>query len=215
MKTTSLPGLLALAALLAASGLAARPVSYAGGHMLMIDHQSDRDQWSYTYSPSFRWSVSAGRLRLDGLERTGLLDLRYARSARLLQRWNLPEAQANAFAWAGLGEARTGLGTGTARHLGLQLDYETRRVYTSFVSELHEGEGWSHRLDTASLGWAPYPHDVDRVATWFVLKGMHTTNALDRGVKPAAMLRLFTTRWWLEVGADGDGKPLASFMLNL
>lgn len=215
MKTISLPGLLALAALLAAGGLAARPVSYAGGHMLMIDHQSDLDQWSYTYSPSFRWSVSAGRLRLEGLERTGSLDLRYARAARLLHRWNLPTAQANAFAWAGLGEARTGLGTGAARHLGLQLDYETRRIYTAFVSELHEGEGWSHRLDTASLGWAPYPHDVDRMATWFVLKGMRATNAREREVKPAAVLRLFTPRWWLEVGTDADGKPLANLMLNL
>jgi hypothetical protein len=29
------------------------------------------------------------------------------------------------------------------------------------------------------------------------------------------MLRFFTTRWWFEVGADGDGKPLANLMINL
>lgn len=194
--------------------LGARPVSYADGHMLMAEHDADAFHASYTYSPSFRWSASLGTLRHDALGRSGRLSLDYLRAARLLHRWNLPAAQANAFAWGGLGRARTDLGDGIARHIGLQLDYETRRVYTSFVSELHEGGGWSHRFDAASLGWAPYEHDVDRMATWIVLKGTRATNADDRDVKGALFLRFFTTRWWLEAGADEDGRPLANLMLN-
>ncbi|MGL6290692.1 MAG: hypothetical protein ACRC2H_08415 [Silanimonas sp.] len=207
--------LLALAAVALASPTLARPISYADGHMLMAEHEPDVDRVSYTFSPSFRWSVSAGGLRATELERSGELELGYMRAAHLLHRWNLPSAQANAFVWGGLGEGRTTLGRGLARHVGLQLDYETRRVYTSLVSELHEGDGWSHRFDTAAIGWAPYEHDVDRVATWVVLKGMRTTNATDNAIKPAAVLRFFTTRWWLEVGADADGRPLANLMLNL
>lgn len=208
-------GLSAAIAVVPSGDLAARPVSYAGGHMLMVDHQPDMDLYSYTYSPSFRWSASLGALRVDDLSRTGSLDLNYVRGARLLKRWNLPSAQANAFGWAGVGEARTDLGSGLARHAGLQLDYETRRIYTSVMSELHEGPGWSHRFDTAAIGWAPYAHDVDRIATWFVLKGSQTTNALESDVQPTLVLRLFTTRWWLEVGANGDGEPVANLMLNL
>jgi hypothetical protein len=215
MPLRILPGLLALAALVSAGDLLARPISYADGHMLMLDHQPDMDLVSYTYSPSVRWAGSAGLLRLEGLERTGTLELGYVRVAHLLHRWNLPTAQANAFVWGGLGEGRTALGTGLARHAGIQLDYETRRIYTSLVSERHEGEGWSHRLDTASIGWAPYKHDVDRMATWIVLKGMRTTKAIDDGLEPVAVLRFFTTRWWVEVGATGDGKPVANLMLNL
>jgi hypothetical protein len=215
MQPVFFKGLLALIGVVLASPLAARPVSYADGHMLMVDHQADIDLVSYTYSPTFRWSVSAGGLRATDLARSETLELGYVRAARLLHRWNLPEAQANAFVWGGLGEGRTAFGSGLARHVGLQLDYETRRVYTSFVSELHEGSGWSHRFDTAAVGWAPYAHDVDRVATWIVLKGMRTTHAVDDTVKPAAALRFFTTRWWLEVGADADGRPLANLMLNL
>lgn len=207
--------LLGLLFAMLATNATGRPVSYAGGHMLMADHQADMDLVSYTYSPSFRWAASAGLLRIEGLERTGTLELRYARAARLLHRWNLPAAQANAFAWGGIGEARTAVGNGLARHAGLQLDYETRRVYTSLVSEWHEGTQWSHRIDSAALGWAPYAHDVGHVATWFVLKGSRTTNALDADPKPAAVLRLFTTRWWVELGADADGRPLANLMLNL
>lgn len=208
-------GLMALAGVALASPALARPISYAGGHMLMVEHEPDVDRFSYTYSPSYRWSVSAGGVRADGLQRTDELELGYVRTSRLLHRWNLPAAQANAFVWGGVGQGRTALGDGLARHVGLQLDYETRRIYTSLVTELHEGDGWSHRFDTAAIGWAPYEHDIDRVATWVVLKGMRTTNAIDDGIKPVAVLRFFTTRWWLEVGADADGQPLANVMINL
>ena len=214
MQRTTLPALMAAVALALAGPLTARPISYADGHMLMAESDTDAFHASYTYSPSFRWSASVGTLRHDGLGRSGRLSLDYVRAARLLHRWNLPTAQANAFGWVGAGRARTALGDGTARHAGLQVDYETRRVYTSFVSELHEGDGWSHRFDSASLGWAPYPHDIDRMATWFVLKGTRTTNADDRDVKGALVLRLFTTTWWVEAGADEDGRPLANLMLN-
>lgn len=209
------PMALAAATLLAvASPLCARPITYAGGHVLVVDHQPTLNQWRYTHSPSFRWSVSVGGLRADQLGRSEELDVDYLRAARLLHRWNLPTAQANAFVWAGFGHARTGLGDGSARHLGLQLDYETKRIYTALVSELHEGNGWSHRFDTAMLGWAPYPHDIDRLATWVVLKGMQTSNADKDGLKAALVLRFFTTRWWLEAGADEDGRPLANLMIN-
>lgn len=215
MKSLFALGLTALAGVVIATPAAARPVSYADGHILIVDHQPDLDVVSYTFSPSFRWSASAGALRLQGLERSDTLELAYVRGSHLLKRWNLHAAQANAFVWGGLGESRTALGDGLARHIGLQLDYETRRVYTSLVSELHEGDGWSHRMDTASLGWAPYEHDVGRVATWVVLRGMRTSNSVEDDVEPIAVLRFFTTRWWLEVGANGDGQPVANLMLNL
>ena len=208
-------GLQALALLALSMPALARPVSYAGGHMFMADHASDMDLLSYTYSPSFRWSASVGALRVDDLARSGRFDLNYVRASRLLRRWNLPSAQANVFGWVGLGEARTASGSGLGRHVGVQLDYETKRVYTAFVSELHEGGGYSNRFDTASVGWAPYAHDVDRMATWIVLKGQRSSGAIDDGVKPIAVLRFFTTRWWVEVGADGDGRPVANVMLNL
>lgn len=213
MTLRTLMALMAIALLFPAT-LPARPVSYAGGHMLMADHQPDMDQWSYTYSPSFRWSASVGQLRAEDLESTHELDLSYLRAARLLHRWNLPAAQANAFVWGGIGHGRTRHASGTARHLGLQIDYETRRVYTSLVSELHEGSGWSHRFDTAAVGWAPYAHDVDRMATWIVLKGMRATHTDEADIKAAAMLRLFTLNWWFEAGADEDGRPLVNLMFN-
>lgn len=181
----------------------------------MADHGADMDLLSYTYSPSFRWSGSVGRLHVDDLQTAGDSRLDYVRVSHLVKRWNGPASQGNAFIWGGLGHRRTDVASGTERHLGLQLDWETRRVYTSVISEWHGGAGPDYRLDAVALGWAPYEHDLDRMATWFVVKGMRTQGALDDDWKPVGVLRLFTARWWLEVGADGDGQPVANLMLNL
>ena len=208
-----------LCGLLLAPAASARPVSYADGHMFMADYQPDMQQVSYTYSPSFRWSGSVGQLRVDELDGVDESRLTYVRSSRLLRRWNAPASQGNAFGWVGVGHRRfdtgTGRESGTAYHAGFQLDWETRRVYTSVTSEWHGGVGPGYRLDTASLGWAPYKHDHDRMATWLVLKGMRTEGAIDEDVMPVAMLRFFTARWWVEIGANADGEPLANLMLNL
>jgi hypothetical protein len=215
MSRTWIRAVVVSTAFAASASALARPISYAGGHMLMADHQSDMDQWSYAYSPSFRWSASLGELRLDETGGHDELTLRYVRASRLLKRWNLPAAQANVFVWGGLGQVDLRHGSsGSARHVGFQADYETRRIYTSFVSELHEGTGGSRRFDTASIGWAPYEHDIDRMAAWIVVKGLRTSDAVDDPIKGATMLRLFTPRWWLEAGVDTDGQPLGNIMIN-
>ena len=210
---------LPLCGLLLATAASARPVSYADGHMFMADYQPDMQQASYTYSPSFRWSASVGQLRVDDLDGAAESRLDYVRSARLLRRWNGPASQGNAFGWVGVGHRRfdtaSGRDSGTAWHTGFQLDWETRRVYTALTSEWHGGAGPDFRLDTASLGWAPYKHDHDRMATWFVVKGMRTEGAIDEDVMPVGMLRFFTARWWVEIGATADGEPIANLMLNL
>ncbi len=204
----------ALALLAIAPSAHARPITYTGGTMLMAETTDDGSHASLTRSHSFRWATSVGVLRHDDLGRTGELDLEYVRVAHLVRRWNFPEAQGNAFVWVGAGHARTDVGSGFSPHVGLQVDYETRRIYTAFNSDLYEGDGWSHRMDMVTLGWAPYEHDIDRLATWIVVRGTHTTNADDSGVVGQAFLRFFTPKWWLEVGADEDGQPLAGLMIN-
>ncbi|HAI58333.1 MAG TPA: hypothetical protein DCM32_00435 [Xanthomonadaceae bacterium] len=204
----------ALAVLAIAPPTLARPITYTGGTVMRADTHADGHHVRLTHSHTFRWSSSVGTIRYDGLARTGELDIEYVRVAHLAHRWNFPTAQGNAFIWGGVGHARTRLGSGFSPHVGLQLDYETRRIYTAFNSDLYEGDGWSHRMDVATIGWAPYEHDIDRLATWIVVRGTHTTNAAESGVMAQAILRFFTPTWWLEVGADENGEPLAGLMIN-
>lgn len=51
-----------------------------------------------------------------------------------------------------------------------QLDYETRCVYASMRTDLHEASSFSHRIDTPQLGWAPDEHDYQTLAVWFVIQ---------------------------------------------
>lgn len=203
-----------LALLAFASAAHARPIGYAGGQMLMLDASDDLQQLSVTHAPSFRYAFAAGHLRaadLTGADDT--LSTTYLRAAILAKRWNLPRAQANVFVWGGLGSARYA-GADGSRHIGAQVDYETRRIYTSLVSELHEGSGFSYRFDTAAVGIAPYEHDMERMASWIVLKAKHTSNARDTSLKPEIAWRMFTAKWWLDAGIDADGKPSINLMLN-
>ncbi len=193
----------------------ARPITYTGGQVLVAEAQADQWQARYTYSHSFRHSTSVGYVRMDELRNTGELDLGYVRAAWLARRWNQPTSQGNLFIWGGLGYANTDLGSGVGRHIGFQADWETRRIYTAAVSELHDGSGWRHRNDTVSLGVAPFEHDFERTAVWLVGKGMRTTGMIDDKPKAALVLRLFNPSWWLEAGVDSNGKPLAFFMINL
>ena len=214
MRLFLLAGFACALALLPGAG-EARPITYTGGQVLVTEVQADQWQARSTYSHSFRHSTSVGYLSMSDLRNTGELDVAYVRAAWLARRWNQPSSQGNLFIYGGLGHARTDIGNGLARHAGFQADWETRRIYTAAMSELHDGSGWRHRNDTLALGVAPFEHDFERTAVWLVGKGMRTTGMKDNERKGALMVRLFNPSWWLEAGVDTNGKPLAFFMINL
>ena len=210
-------GLGALALGLLAAPLAAKPIAYARGTTLMAEYGAGTmNEVQAFYAPRYWWSAGAGWLALDSEDGTLERDIVYVRANLLAKRWNLPAAQANVFAWGGLGTA-TGsdfAGSTLARNVGFQVDYETRRVYGAFRSDLQESDEFSHRIDTLQLGWAPYEHDYDTLATWVVVQGRHYGNGLYDGTETALLVRLFKGGTWVEVGATADGRVQAMAMFN-
>ncbi|HEY1141229.1 MAG TPA: hypothetical protein VGE88_13640, partial [Lysobacter sp.] len=89
-----------------------------------------------------------------------------------------------------------------------------RRVYSAFRSDLHESDRFSHRIDTLQLGWAPYAHDYDTLATWFVVQGRRYTGDIMDGTETAFLVRFFKRGTWVEVGATTEGKLQAMAMFN-
>ncbi|MGY6555479.1 MAG: hypothetical protein ACXIUM_13270 [Wenzhouxiangella sp.] len=191
----------------------ARPVSWPGGQVVIVDAQSEQVQWRYSYSQDFRTAFGVGGLYREGLTETGELNTEFLHATRLLWRRNQPASQANVFGWTGLGYGRTDLGSGLSGLVGIQADWESKRFYVAGRSEWHAGSGWSHRFNSLSFAVAPYEHDFDRIATWIVLRGMQTSRA-DSDAKAAVLLRFFAPRWWIEFGVDSDSKPLANLMFN-
>lgn len=207
--------------LLAAPTAEAKPIAFGEGNTLMYEYGAGTMQEAQAfYAPRPWYSVGVAYLHLEADDESFSRDIMYTRFNYLVKRWNLPKAQGNIFAWGGIGAARGSDfdGTKATPNAGLQADYETRRVYASLKTDWQQSSAFAHHIGTVQLGVAPYEHDYDTVATWFVVQAREYSGGIFSGVEYAALLRLFrATRHgsaWLEAGATQDGKLQAMLMIN-
>jgi hypothetical protein len=195
----------------------AKPIAFAHGTTVMAEYGAGTmNEAQVFYAPKYFYSLGAGYLELesdiDGRRR----EITYVRTNYLVKRWNQENSQANVFVWGGAGQAYVSeINDHTfAWNAGGQIDYETRRIYSSFKTDLHRSNAFSHRIDTLQLGIAPYKHDIDTLATWFVVQGRHYTGGIHDGTEWALLLRLFKGGAWIDVGVTDDGKLQAMAMVN-
>lgn len=195
----------------------AKPIAFADGTTMMAESGAGTmTEAQVFHAPRHWWSAGAGVLELRAEDRAFDRRIRYLRANLLAKRWNLPATQANVFVWGGVGRARGSdfAGSESAVNAGAQVDYETRRVYASLKADWHRADTFDHHIDTLQLGFAPYAHDYDGLATWVVLQGGNYTNGLYDGTEWALLLRLFKGGTWIEAGVTQDGKPQAMLMFN-
>jgi len=201
----------------AAAPAYAKPIAFADGTTVMAEYGAGTMQeFQVFYAPRFYYSVGGGQVDFTSDVDGRTEHITYARLNWLAHRWNLEAAQANVFVWGGLGSATGNAFTGTrvTSNAGLQADYETRRVYASFKSDLQRSSDFSDRIDTLQLGLAPYAHDYGGLASWLVFQARHYTGELHSGVETAALLRLFKGGAWVEAGITNAGKLQAMAMFN-
>lgn len=197
--------------------LHAKPIAFADGTTVMAEYGAGTmTEVQGFYAPSFRYSLGGGHLSLNSDLNDDTRDITYLRANYLPKRWNMEAAQANVFVWGSVGRAHIGETDANelAWNVGGQLDYESRRVYVSLRSDLHEGASFSNRIDTLQLGLAPYEHDYETLAVWFVVQGRNYTGGLYDGTEWAGLLRLFKRNTWLEAGVTAEGKLQAMLMFN-
>jgi hypothetical protein len=207
----------AMVTLMLALPLAAKPIAFAHGTTVMAEYGAGTmNEAQVFYAPKYFWSLGMGYLQLDSDVTSKRREIAYARVNYLVKRWNLESAQANVFTWGSLGNAYVSETNdhAFAWNAGAQVDYETRRIYSSLKTDLHRSSAFSHRIDTLQLGIAPYEHDYDRLATWLVVQGRHYTGGIHDGTEWALLLRLFKGGAWIEAGATENGKLQAMAMFN-
>jgi hypothetical protein len=217
MKIRSWRSVATLIALGVSIVVEAKPIAYSQGTTVMAEYGAGTmEELQIFYAPRYSYSIGGGHLALESDIDGRSSDITYARLNYLAKRWNREDSQANVFVWGGLGSARVDGNAGDhfAWNAGVQCDYETRRVYASLKSDLHESSAFSHRIDTLQLGLAPYEHDYDSVATWLVVQGRRYTGEIFDGTEWALLLRLFKSNKWIEVGATTDGKLQAMVMFS-
>jgi len=195
----------------------AKPIAFSHGTTVMAEYGAGTmAEAQVFYAPKYYLSLGGGYLELESDIDHRRREITYARANYLAKRWNMEDAQANVFVWGGVGHAYVSEldQHQFAGNAGVQVDYETRRIYASLKTDLHRADAFSHRIDTLQLGVAPYEHDFDTLATWFVVQGRRYTGDIHDGTEWALLLRLFKRGAWIEAGVTDEGKLQAMAMIN-
>ena len=201
----------------ACSLVQAKPIAFSHGTTVMAEYGAGTMvEAQVFYAPKYFLSLGGGYLELESDIDHRRREITYARANYLVKRWNQENSQANVFVWGGAGQAYVSeLNSHEfAWNAGAQFDYETRRVYASLKTDLHRSSAFSHRIDTLQLGIAPYKHDFDSLATWFVVQGREISGGIHDGTEWSLLLRLFKRGAWVEAGVTEDGKLQAMAMVN-
>lgn len=188
---------------------AARPISYPEGIMAMTMNDGDENVVEIHYSPSATYAVGYKGLydREDQLWFHGLQN-----NVRL-GRANMPASQANAYLLTAVGAASKDDTTRAAALVGLALDWEDRRYFTSYENQVMEAGNLKRRFwQKARLGIAPYVAEYGELHSWLMLEWRHAPAAKDP-LLLTPLVRLFQGDVMLEAGWRSDNTPL--FNVNL
>lgn len=146
----------------------------------------------------------------DGTKTRKLAEATYT---RLVQRWNMPAAQANIWFVGGFGTV-TGNGFPGSKAVaspGVQVDYETTRVYAGASARLYRAKGINHDYASARLGFSFYEVDYDQTQPWLVLEVRRMRGLSDK-TEITPMLRLIHNRYFVEFGINNASQARANFM---
>jgi len=161
------------------------------------------------YGVTPRVSVGGGWIGLRSDERVPrqqAVDIGYAQVNYLIHRIHRPDSVANFYGFAGAGAARGDFFRGgePTVHGGLQADWESRRWYVNGNVHWWRSYAFRYRIETLTVGWAPYAAEYEEWATWFLLRGERRDN-LTTGTELTPVLRMFHKDWWFELGRSNRG----------
>ena len=201
--------------------LKAHPVSFEDGYSLMSDMGPINQETSFVYSP--KWWLGTGLIFDKSMDQSGRFpiptkygpwSLTSLHLAFLAKRWNLPQAQGNIYIFGGPGVSKSQQGSGDNYfyRLGIQADYETRRIYMAIrylENRFFDHQKIYDRLDLA-VGFAPYLAKFDEFSSWVLLK-LRTDTYFENPLG-IPTLRFFYRNFLWEMGMDFKGNSHFGFM---
>ncbi len=171
-----------------------------------------REAW-VNYALTARDAVGAGGLRMRSDDQRKTRTLSEVTYTRLLQRWNLADAQANVWLFAGAGAIRGNdfSGSRLAWAPGMQLDFETTRLYLAATGRLYRATGLNHDFVSLRAGFSFYEVDYDEVQPWLVLEARRMRGLSDK-IEITPLLRFIHNSFFVELGANNSKQARANFM---
>jgi hypothetical protein len=197
----------------------AGPMGFKDSYMVMGDFNNNwREAFiNYAVTPRDAFGVSGTYMRSDDETKTRTLE--EVTYTRLLQRWNMPHAQANLWLMAGVGalqgeNERIGRDDSFNKTMitpGIQFDYETTRVYFQATHRLYRATDINHDYSSVRAGFSFYESDYDKTQPWLIVEARNM-NGLSDKIEVTPMLRLINKSFFVEAGINNFGQPRFNFM---
>ena len=177
-------------ALVFASYVESRPISWTGGSTMMYKSNSMMSSYYYHYSPSYKYSVGAEYIN-DRHYNDQYISIR---STYLLDRKNTKASQRNLYLTASISSK-----SNDDLYYGVHGDWETRRYFTSFSILDKRASQKDYTENEFQIGIAPYLGEYNQLHTWIMLKSKEDTR--DDKWKTYPFIKLFKGDFLLEVGS--------------
>ena len=194
-------------------------MGFSGSAMTMGDLNNNwRETFiNYAITPHDAFGVSATYMRAD--DKTKARTLEEVTYTRLLNRWNMPHAQANLWFMGGLGalkgqDKQAGNDQSFDKIIvtpGMQFDYETTRVYFSATHRLYRASDINHDYSAIRAGFSFYETEYDKTQPWFILEARNM-NSLSDKIEITPMLRFINKNFFVEAGVNNSSQPRLNFM---
>jgi hypothetical protein len=191
----------------------AAPMGFKDSVMAMGDVGPNwREGWA-NLAVTARDAVGAGGLYMRSDDRARTRTLAELNYTRLLSRWNLADAQANIWLFGGIGSIRGNdfAGARLAYAPGMQLDFETTRVYLAATARAYRASGLNHDFGALRAGFSFYEVDYDETQPWLVLEARRMRGLSDT-TEVTPMLRLIHSRYFVEFGVNTARQARANLM---
>jgi hypothetical protein len=209
----SAPKWLVAVAVLGVFSAHAGPMGFKDSWMAMGDFGPNwREAW-VNHALTARDAIGVGGVYMrsdDKLKSRELAELTYT---RLLQRWNAKDSQANVWLLLGAGSVQGNDFSGTKTMLapGIQLDYETTRVYVAATGRLYRASGINHDYGSIRAGFSFYEADYEETQPWLIVEARRMQDLSDK-TEITPMLRLINKDYFIEAGVNNSRQIRFNFM---
>lgn len=197
----------------------AAPMGFSESFMVMGDFNNNWRELNINYAMTPRDALGMGVTYMRADDKSKSRTLEEFTYTRLLQRWNLPHAQANLWFQGGVGalqgeNERLGENDRFDKIMvtpGVQFDYETTRLYFQAAHRLYRASDINHDFTSLRAGFSFYETDYDKTQPWLIFEARNM-NGLSAKVELTPMLRLINKNYFVEAGVNNSREPRFNLM---
>jgi hypothetical protein len=197
----------------------ALPVGFKESWMTMGEISKDFSDTALVYTFDQKTAVIGAGVKFKlqpGAAGSRRVNMAEAEVAHRLARWNLPEAQANIYLQGGIGSAGSNFFAGrqTVGLIGVQLDYETRRVYSALKWHGSYAKDFDYTRSSLSGGFSFYKTEYDEWQPWLILEATRVGGDAKDPTEYTPYLRLIHKTLFIEAGVPFKSGKSEGLKLN-